>query len=160
MRVRFLKRPELEVPELTLEATEKTPVLEHLLAFLEKLDEEAFAAGATERIIGQNGEGFYPIKIADVARFYTEGRNCFAQVIDPVGKTTSHYRIREHIGELEHLLNSKEFIKVNQSEIVQLSFVEYFAPAGPGSIEVVLMDNSRSFVSRRNITQFKRALGL
>lgn len=160
MKVLFTIKPELSEIEVGVAAAQHDDTVQRLLLYLHNFDEELLSLPASKRIIGANEEGLYPLKVSDIAHFFTNGRNCYARTCNTATHEVGIYRIKERIGELEHMLDEHEFVKVNQSEIVQISYIERFVPAGATSIELVLIDGTRCFVSRRMIAHFKRVLGI
>ena len=160
MKIDFKICPSLAELEVSVLAPKEDEQAKELLDLLEAFDNQAPNPSSPERIIGFNDKGLYPLELSCIAHFYTQQRNCFAQVIQKENHATAHFRIKERIGDLEQWLDPQKFVRVNQSEIVQIAFIERFVPSGTSSIELVLLDGTRCYVSRRMIAHFKKVLGI
>lgn len=64
------------------------------------------------------------------------------------------------VSELENRLGKKKFIKISRSDIVNLDFVKKLDLSFTGTIAVELTNGDVAYVSRRNLKEFRRVLGL
>ena len=85
----------------------------------------------------------------------------FAQDGDVFVKTSNKsYKVRLTLTELEKRLDKKKFIRISRSEIVNLDYVKRLDLSFTGTIAVELANGDVSYVSRRKLKEFKKALGL
>ncbi|WP_167202661.1 LytTR family DNA-binding domain-containing protein [Actinomyces respiraculi] len=106
--------------------------------------------GEPQRLTGTDGERTVLLDPARILRFFTRDKRVYAH--DAAGT----WRIQPRLHEVEHLLPSEDFIRINHN----LAHVAFMDLSGTGTIAVQLRDGTRCFVSRRSIPRFKAALGL
>lgn len=120
------------------------------------LDQESSGDGDQRdgRILGTNGDTAVLLAPGDVARFFTRGKSVAAQT------ATGVWEVDQRIYELERRLPKNLFVRINQGELVNLDYVDHLDLSLTGTIGLVMTDGTRSFVSRRSLPAFKRALGI
>lgn len=69
------------------------------------------------------------------------------------------YSLRMRLYEIEEKLCSGNFVRISNSEIINLKKVKNFDLSFTGTILVRLSDGSTSYVSRRYISKIKKILG-
>lgn len=70
------------------------------------------------------------------------------------------YILRRRLYELEEQLAGSSFVRISNSEIINLKKVEYFDLSFTGTIYVKLSDQTSTYVSRRYVSKIKSALGI
>lgn len=70
------------------------------------------------------------------------------------------YTLRLRLYELEERLDRKSFVRISNSEIVNLSHVKGFDLSFTGTICVELDNGTTAFVSRRYVSKIKQVLGI
>ncbi|MDR0919563.1 MAG: LytTR family transcriptional regulator [Oscillospiraceae bacterium] len=70
------------------------------------------------------------------------------------------YIVKMRLYELEERLSKSKFVRVSNSEIINLGKVKDFDLSFSGSICVRFVDNTTTFVSRRFVTKIKKFLGM
>lgn len=90
----------------------------------------------------------------EIIRIYAQDKNVFVKTKNGV------FRSRLTIYELDNRLDKNKFIRISRSEIVNLDFVKKLDLSFTGTIAVELINNDVAYVSRRNLKEFRRALGL
>lgn len=120
---------------------------------------QAFVAnlGATpslRRIVGTRADSAQLLSIGEITRFYTSDKKVFAAA------RGSEWRVKTTMSELSKMLPAREFIRINQGEIVSLSAVKSLDFSLAGSIGLTMVDGTRCFVSRRCLRDFRAALNL
>lgn len=136
-------RTEPKVLILTSEVTEEINQL------LKKLSED------TSQIISGSKNG--KIKILDqedFIRIYTGDKKVFAVT------TEGEYILRQRLYELEERLDTRWFVRISNSEIINLKKVSHFDFSLTGTICVKLTDNTATYVSRRYVPKIKKLLGI
>lgn len=70
------------------------------------------------------------------------------------------YVVRSRLYELEERLDRQKFVRISNSEIVNLKKVKAFDLSFAGTVCVEFMDGTVTYVSRRYVTKIKRILGI
>ena len=90
----------------------------------------------------------------DIIRIYAEDGKIFASV------NSKEYILRQRLYELEEQLNKYSFVRISNSEIINLKKVRNFDLSLSGTICVTLSDGTATYVSRRYVSKIKKILGL
>jgi len=94
------------------------------------------------------------LDLGKVVRFYSSSQKVLAVSED------GEYTVRLRLYELEQRISPSEFVRISNSEIINLKKVEGFDLSFSGTICVKLKDGSVSYVSRRYVTKIKQVLGI
>jgi len=94
------------------------------------------------------------LDLMKIHRFYTANQKVYAVTRD------CEYAVRLRLYELEKRLNTSEFVRISNSEIINLKGVKGFDLSFTGTICVKFKDGTVSYVSRRYVTKIKKILGL
>ena len=70
------------------------------------------------------------------------------------------YCVRSRLYELEERLDGSRFVRISNSEIINLNMVEHFDLSFSGTICVKLSNDTITYVSRRYVAKIKRILGI
>ena len=105
-------------------------------------------------LFGKQGEKIQPLIQEDLIRVYAEGGKVFA-VTD-----SGEYTLRQRLYELESRLPPSQFVRISNSEIINLKKVDHFDLNFAGTICVKLSDGSTTYVSRRYVSKLKKRLEL
>ena len=89
-----------------------------------------------------------------VIRFYSANQKIYAVTDD------TEYTMRLRLYELEQRLNPAEFVRISNSEIINLKEIKGFDLSFAGTICVQFRNDSVSYVSRRYVTKIKQILGM
>ena len=112
-------------------------------------------SGEPPRIIsGFRGETFCVLEQGEILRVYASEGKVFA--VTPEGE----YTLRLRLYEMEERLDRDRFIRISNSEIINLKKVKRFDLSFTGTICVSLSDGTVTYVSRRYVSRIKHALGL
>ena len=90
----------------------------------------------------------------DIIRIYAAGGKTFASV------SKKEYILRQRLYELEEQLTKHSFVRISNSEIINLKKVRNFDLRLSGTICVTLSDGTATYVSRRYVSKIKQVLGL
>lgn len=122
---------------------------EEVKVVLNKLSEN------TPQIIsGSKNEKIEVIEQGDLIRIYANAGKVFA-VTDK-----GEYTVRLRLYELEERLNPNQFVRISNSEIVNLKKVKNFDLSFTGTICVELSNGTTTYVSRRYVSKIKKILGV
>lgn len=133
--------------EIIVRAHSKTKLIEDIerLVLAEKHD--------TPPILGYIGEDIIEIITDKVACFYIENKRLYASVMgrDPL--------IKMRLYEIEEMLGD-DFVKINQSTVVNVKMIEKFSVSFGASLTVHLKTGRRDYVSRRQMKAVKERMGI
>ncbi|MEE3333398.1 MAG: LytTR family DNA-binding domain-containing protein [Ruminococcus sp.] len=90
----------------------------------------------------------------DIIRIYAENGKTFASV------NRKEYILRQRLYELEEQLSKHSFVRISNSEIINLKKARNFDLSLSGTICVTLSDGTSTYVSRRYVSKIKQVLGL
>lgn len=90
----------------------------------------------------------------DIVRIYATNGKVYAESGD------KEYLLRLRLYEIEEKLNNRTFIRISNSEIVNLKKVKKFDLNLVGTICVSLSNGKKTYASRRYVSKIKQALGL
>ena len=90
----------------------------------------------------------------DVFRIYAAGGKVFA--VTQAGE----YVLKARLYEVEDQLKSASFVRISNSEIVNLKKVKNFDLSFVGTINVRFSDGTSTYVSRRYVSKIKEVLGI
>lgn len=109
----------------------------------------------TPRIIsGSRDDKVEVLDQAELIRIYANSGKVFA-VTDK-----GEYTIRLRLYELEERLDANQFVRISNSEIINLKKVSNFDLSFSGTICVKLENKTVTYVSRRYVSKIKKILGL
>lgn len=91
---------------------------------------------------------------AHIIRAYVEDKKVWVDAIE--GVYLSHLRLYE----LEEVLDSRQFIRISNSELVNVTKIVKLDTSVTGTIKMVLNGDIETYVSRRNVTRIKKFLGV
>ncbi|MDE5671693.1 MAG: LytTR family transcriptional regulator [Eubacterium sp.] len=74
--------------------------------------------------------------------------------------TSGEYILRIRLYEAEEKLNPSQFVRISNSEIINLKKVKSFDLNFTGTIYVELMNGTTTYVSRRYVKKIKKLLGM
>lgn len=114
-----------------------------------------------KRIVESNAKEFvgyiereaYKIGMSEIFCFVTEDNNVYAIT------ENNKFRMKKRLYQLEEIVDDN-FIKINQSCIVNVREIQKFDSSFSGVLKVVLKNGYSDYVSRRNIKTIKERLGV
>lgn len=109
---------------------------------------------SVQRIMGVKGEEISLLEPSEIIRFFTSDKKVFAQTID------DEYFVRLRMYDLEERFRSSTFIRISQGELINLDYVKRLDLSYRGTIAVEFNTGDVSYVSRRSLKDFKKALGI
>lgn len=146
MKVELKICPELKEPRVVICASRETQELRQLMEQLEKTDLSPIPA--------QKGERTVLLQREDIQRFYADGKGVCAQT------ARDTYTVRLRLYELEERLDSHTFVRISNSEIINLKKITALDLKLSGTIRITLDDSVTTYVSRRYVKKIKQAIGL
>ena len=106
------------------------------------------------KLVGTVGNSIFRLDISDI--YYIESVE---------GKTFLYgqsdvYESRQKLYELEEFLETKNFLRVSKSFIINLKKIESLTPALSGRLEAGLTNGEKVTISRTYVSELKNALGV
>ena len=135
--------PEPKVVILTAAVTEEVNEL------VKKL-----SADAPHVISGMKDGKVEVLEPADLIRVYTRAGKIYAVT------EKGEYVLRLRLYEVEQRLNPHQFVRISNSEIINLKKIDYFDPSFTGTICVKLRGGTVTYISRRYVPKVKAILGI
>lgn len=133
-------------PRVVIFAPRMTDEVNEILKKLSNTCPQAIAGFKDDRL-----EVLQPEKIV---RIYTADQKVYVQT------EQSEYLVRLRLYELEEKLDKNTFLRISNSEIINLKKVMNMDLSFSGTICVKLSGNATTFVSRRYVAKIKQILGL
>lgn len=90
----------------------------------------------------------------NIYRIYSEGNKVIAETIN------GEYTLKFRLYEVEQKLDSNLFVRISNSDIINLKKVKHFDLSLSGTIRITLLNNTVTYVSRRTVAKIKQLLGL
>lgn len=146
MKVEIIIDESIEETEVKIYAKEYSKDVENIRDVLtEKL---------VDKIVAFRYKEVFILSFDEIIRIYAQDKNVYIKTKD------STYTTRLPIYEFESRTDRRNFIRISRSEIVNLDYVKRLDLSFTGTIAVELLNGDVSYVSRRKLKEFKKALGL
>lgn len=107
-----------------------------------------------QMIAGFQDEILKVLDQGEIIRVYARNGKVFASTND------GEYSLRARLYELEERLDRNSFVRISNSEIINLRKVKAFDLNLAGTILVSLLDGTVTYVSRRYVSKIKQVLGV
>ena len=135
-------------PEITITTSHMTEDVNRVVDFVSRLDD------APTIISGIREDKVELLDPEVIVKIYAEDSKVFAQTEKGL------YQIRLRLYEAEERLDNSKFVRISNSEIVNLKKVKSLDLSFVGTICMELSNGEVSYVSRRYVSKIKRVLGL
>lgn len=112
------------------------------------------AQDTPQLLAGVQGDILKILDQHDVIRFYATNGRVYAETED------EEYQLRLRLYELEERLDKDDFVRISNSEIINLKRVKEFDLSYTGTICVSFQNNTVTYVSRRYVKKIKQVLGI
>ncbi len=143
--------------EIKIDSTCKEP---KIIIYTDKVTDEInnLVSKMTERspkvLSGFRGDTLEILEQSDIVRLYAAAGKVYATT------DNGEYTLRLRLYELEERLSKDRFIRISNSEIINLRKVKNFDLSFTGTICVTLSDDATTYVSRRYVKRIKQVLGI
>lgn len=105
-------------------------------------------------ISGSKDQRIEVLEEADLIRIYANSGKVYAVT------SNGEYTLRLRLYEIEQRLNPHQFVRISNSEIINLKKVNHFDLSFTGTICVKLSNGTTTYVSRRYVSRMKKILGI
>ena len=109
---------------------------------------------APQVLVGFRGEEAAILAQEDILRVFAEGGKVVAETAE------GRFLLRLRLYEMEERLDGKRFVRISNSEIVNLHWIRGFDLSFAGTICVRMKNDAVTYVSRRYVAKIKQVLGL
>jgi DNA-binding LytR/AlgR family response regulator len=144
VRFSFVRDTTIQGIEVTVRAKEKNTDVETLLSELQTI-----AQRPTDLRSFLNK---YGININDVVLLMRDGRYVTAKT------TTAEHVIKDALIRVEEQLDPTWFVRISQSEIINLRYVKSWNFVGGGTVKIDMQNNSVCYASRRYTARIRDIL--
>ena len=134
-------------PKVTIRANAKTEQVQKIMEAIENASENEYRS-----VPAYSGGKLEYIPQRDIMRVRTEGRQI---VIDTEQK---YYIVKQTLTRLEEKLSSDRFLRISQSEIINIYKVKCFDISIAGTIMIEFVNGVKTYASRRYIKSIKEFL--
>lgn len=122
-------------------------VTEEINELMRKLSSEA-----PQMLVGFMEDQAEPVSPEEIIRVYAASGKVYAVT------ENKEYTLRLRLYEAEKKLDRKYFVRISQSEIINLKKVKRFDLSFTGTIGVLMSDGTTSYASRRYVAKIKQLL--
>ena len=148
MRLKIKIDTNYEDPEALITTARMTDEVNRIVDFISKSD------SVTTIISGIKDDKVELLEQGTLFRIYAEDGKVFAKTENDL------YQLRLRLYELEERLDDSLFVRISNSEIVNLKKVKNLDLSFVGTICMEFSNGDVSYVSRRYVSKIKRLLGL
>ncbi|MCR5830778.1 MAG: LytTR family transcriptional regulator [Lachnospiraceae bacterium] len=134
-------------PHVTIRTKTNTQQVENIICAIENVSNSDYP-----QIAANKDEKLVFVSQRDIVRVHTEGRKVILQTKDAT------YSVRRTLAGLEDVLDKARFLRISQSEIINLYKVKCFDFNMSGTIGVEFDCGIKSWVSRSRVKQIKSLL--
>ncbi len=106
------------------------------------------------KLIGSADNKVVVIKDDNLIRIYSNNQKVHAVTNE------GEYILKFRLYELEERLDNKKFIRISNSEIVNVDYIQSFDLSFTGTIGINFTTGERTFASRRHVSKIKKLFGL
>lgn len=132
--------------KVKIEASEYTKEVINLIEMIQGL------SGSVNTVLGKRDNKITIINIEEVIKFYSDESKSYCRTVKGA------FQIKEKLYELEEMLPKKDFIRISNSIIANIKYVDCFDVGVVGDIIVKFKDGSNEYVSKRRISSVMKFL--
>ena len=144
MKIKYIIGDKYPEPEVHLCVKEKNREAEELYEAIEALLEL--------RIVGYKGQESELLLPAQIVRIYSENKKVFARTAEEC------FEVKERLYVLEGQLEKQKFVRISNSEMVNVQQIEKLDMSYAGTIQVRMKNGDVTYVSRRFVRKIKEVL--
>ncbi|MBR4342593.1 MAG: LytTR family transcriptional regulator [Lachnospiraceae bacterium] len=134
-------------PKVTIQTKSRTQQVEKIIYAIENVSENDYPL-----IPVHTENGLELISQRVIVRVYTQGRKVMIQTDD------NQYSVNKSLSTVEEMLNTDRFIRISQSEVVNLYKVKNFDINIIGTIGIEFENGTKSWASRSRVKAIKTKL--
>ena len=123
-------------------------------ALIGKLSEESMSENQCRMIAGFRGDEMRLLEQGDISRIQADDGKVCALTED------GEYTLKHRLYELVDWLDKSRFVRISNSEIINLKKAKTFDLSLSGTICVAMQDTTVAYVSRRYVQKINKTLGI
>lgn len=150
IKVTFIQDENVEDVEVVVRAAARNEITDRILRSIEETKNGAIYGGA---IYGGAITNEKAIDVGEVVIISKSGRYLSVKTIH------DEYVLKDPLYKIEERLDQTQFVRISQSEIVNLKFVEGWSLEGGGIIKIELVNGISSYTSRRYAVEIRKLFG-
>ena len=154
MDLEFKMEPSQKEPKIIIVADHLSAEVHQLMGILSEISDHGGSPDESPMIAGFQGEVLELLEWKNICRIYASAGKVFA-VTDK-----GEYVLRFRLYELEDRMDRRCFVRISNSEIINLKKVKSFDLSFRGTICVEFKAGSVTYVSRRYVSKIKQVLGI
>lgn len=132
--------------EITVKASKNSNILTKIIDNIQSI------SGNIETIVGSKDNNISIINVEDVVSFYSKEQSNYCKTLKGC------FKIKNKLYELDETLDKSYFIRISNSCIINIKFVESFDLSMIGNIIVKFTDGTSEYVSKRRISNVMKFL--
>lgn len=107
-----------------------------------------------QKIRAYDDEETIMVPLSEIVRVYSANKQVYIATVD------KQLRIKERLYEMEDMLAKDKFVRISNSEIVNIKKIKRLDTSITGTIKMQLKGDMETYVSRRYVTKIKQALSI
>ena len=115
---------------------------------------EKLSKDQPKTLVGYHNESLEILKPDEIIRIYSANQKVIAQT------RNKEYLLRQRLYEMEEMLDKRRFVRISNSEIINLNKVVRMDLSLSGTIHIRLEENISTYTSRRYVNKIKQILGI
>lgn len=144
MKVRITADSMYTQPEIRICCNEETAQIRELRRMLESI--------LSEKITVFKNYETQSVTFHEIVRIYSESKKIYLRTSNDI------FEVRNRLYMLEEKLKDRGFLRISNTEIVNISQIEKLDMTYTGTIKMFLKNGDTTFVSRRYVSKMKQAL--
>ena len=144
MKVHVEIDPNCEEPEIIVRTCELTDELSKVI--------QKISASGHRIITGFSNDEAYLLEPTHLIRVYSADKKIYAETME------AEFTLRMRLYELEKCLDPNRFVRISNSEIVNLKAIKKMDLSFTGTIAMTLSNGKTTYVSRRYVGKIKKTL--
>ncbi len=104
---------------------------------------------SVKKLLGYRDKNIFPLECNEIYKIFSENNKVYATT------NKEQYNIKYRLYELETILDKKIFLRISNSEFINVTKIEKFDLSLTGTIKIHLKNKSTAFVSRRYVGNIK-----
>lgn len=146
MRIKVEIDANCKEPDIIIRTSEMTDEISDIVQKLSVSQQKLLAGFADDSV--------ELLDIVEIIRFYSAKQKVFAQT------KSREFIIRLRLYELEERLDKSLFVRISNTEIVNMKAIKKMDLSFAGTISITLSNEVTTYVSRRYMTKIKQVLGI
>lgn len=146
MKINVVINKDILEDTITIETNEINDDIKELINILGKYN-------SYNKIIGIQDNKKYVLDFQKIVRFYSNQKKVYLTYFD-----NTEYIVKYFLYEIEKMLVGTKFIRISNSEIINIEYLESLETSFSGSIKLTTSTGVITYVSRKYLKNFKDVL--